>query len=164
MTVSDISLTAGMRTNLLSLQNTSLLLNRTQQRLSSGKQVNSALDNPTNYFAAQNASQRASDLADRTKRFIRLTKILESIPRVRRVVQANDGADVKDVASEAADGLLDIEGATRVLFNELLPRLESLEPGSPDIEGLLGDIGEEYRHIYYHIVNTKLFNYVVAKP
>src|SRR6185369_11173649 len=65
MTVSDISLTAGMRTNLLNLQNTSQLLNRTQQRLSSGKQVNSALDNPTNFFAAQNATQRASDLSDR---------------------------------------------------------------------------------------------------
>jgi flagellin len=65
MSTSDISLTAGMRTNLLNLQNTSTLLNRTQQRLSSGKQVNSALDNPTNYFAAQNANQRASDLSDR---------------------------------------------------------------------------------------------------
>ena len=65
MSTSDISLTAGMRTNLLNLQSTSKLLNRTQERLSSGKQVNSALDNPTNYFAAQNATQRASDLADR---------------------------------------------------------------------------------------------------
>ena len=65
MSVSDISLTAGMRTNLMNLQNTSNLLNRTQQRLSSGKQVNSALDNPTNFFAAQNATQRASDLNDR---------------------------------------------------------------------------------------------------
>jgi len=65
MSVSDISLTAGMRTNLLNLQNTSTLLNRTQGRLSSGKQVNSALDNPTNFFAAQNATQRASDLSDR---------------------------------------------------------------------------------------------------
>jgi flagellin-like hook-associated protein FlgL len=65
MSVSDISLTAGMRTNLMNLQSTSTLLNRTQQRLSSGKQVNSALDNPTNFFAAQNATQRASDLSDR---------------------------------------------------------------------------------------------------
>ena len=65
MAISDISLTAGMRTNLLNLQDTSNLLNRTQQRLSSGKAVNSALDNPTNYFAAQNATQRASDLSGR---------------------------------------------------------------------------------------------------
>ncbi|GFO67627.1 flagellin [Geomonas limicola] len=65
MGTSDISLTAGMRTNLLSLQNTTSLLNRTQQRLSSGKQVNSALDNPTNYFASQAATQRATDFASR---------------------------------------------------------------------------------------------------
>jgi flagellin len=65
MAVNDISLTAGMRTNLLNLQKTNQLLNRTQQRISSGKQVNSALDNPTNFFAAQNANQRASDLSDR---------------------------------------------------------------------------------------------------
>jgi flagellin-like hook-associated protein FlgL len=65
MGISDISLTAGMRTNLLNLQDTSQLLNRTQQRLSSGKAVNSALDNPTNFFAAQNATQRASDLSNR---------------------------------------------------------------------------------------------------
>jgi len=65
MSISDISLTAGMRTNLLNLQSTSDLLNRTQQRLSSGKSVNSALDNPTNFFAAQNANQRASDLTNR---------------------------------------------------------------------------------------------------
>ena len=65
MSISDISLTSGMRTNLLNLQDTSNLLNRTQERLSSGKAVNSALDNPTNYFAAQNATQRASDLSDR---------------------------------------------------------------------------------------------------
>jgi flagellin len=62
---SDISLTGAMRSNLQNLQGTSNLLNRTQQRLSSGKQVNSALDNPTNFFAAQNANQRASDLSDR---------------------------------------------------------------------------------------------------
>lgn len=62
---SDISLTAGMRNNLLSLQNTSDLINRTQNRLSSGKKVNSALDNPTNFFAAQGHLSRASDLAVR---------------------------------------------------------------------------------------------------
>jgi flagellin-like hook-associated protein FlgL len=47
------------------MQKTADLLNRTQDRLSSGKKVNSALDNPTNYFAAQSYSQRASDLDGR---------------------------------------------------------------------------------------------------
>ena len=65
MALSDISLTAGMRSNLLSLQKTANLLDRTQDRLSTGKKVNSALDDPINFFAAQGHLNRASDLAAR---------------------------------------------------------------------------------------------------
>jgi flagellin len=63
MAINDISLTSGMRSNLVSLQNTVSLLQRTQERLSTGKKVNSALDNPTSFFAAQSLTQRASDLS-----------------------------------------------------------------------------------------------------
>jgi len=65
MAINDISLTSGMRNNLLSLQDTSTLINRTQNRLSTGKRVNTPLDNPTNYFAAQGHVQRAADLSTR---------------------------------------------------------------------------------------------------
>ncbi|MDD2853902.1 MAG: flagellin [Desulfuromonadaceae bacterium] len=65
MAISDISLTTGMRNNLLALQKTSTQLTTTQDRLSTGKKVNSALDNPTNFFAAQSHMSRASDLNDR---------------------------------------------------------------------------------------------------
>ncbi|OGU14018.1 MAG: flagellin [Geobacteraceae bacterium GWC2_53_11] len=65
MAISDISLTTGMRNNLLALQKTSAQLTTTQDRLSTGKKVNSALDNPTNFFAAQSHMARASDLNDR---------------------------------------------------------------------------------------------------
>ena len=65
MAISDISLTAGMRSNLLQLQNTAKNIDRTQERLSTGKQVNSALDNPTNFFAAQAAQNRAADFSAR---------------------------------------------------------------------------------------------------
>ena len=60
--MSDISLTASMRTNLLSLQNTQSLMDRTQERLSTGKKVNSAIDNPSSYYTAQSLTNRASDL------------------------------------------------------------------------------------------------------
>jgi flagellin-like hook-associated protein FlgL len=49
-----------MRSNLLSLQNTVNLLDRTQSRLSSGKKVNTAIDNPVSFFAAQSLTSRAS--------------------------------------------------------------------------------------------------------
>ncbi len=62
MAINDISLTSGMRTNLLSLQSTTNLLNRTQERLATGKKVNSALDNPVSFFASQSLNSRASKL------------------------------------------------------------------------------------------------------
>lgn len=63
MAINDITLTAGMRSNLLSLQKTAELFDRTQVRLSTGKKVNSALDDPVNYFAAKGHMSRASDLS-----------------------------------------------------------------------------------------------------
>lgn len=65
MAISDVSLTAGMRNNLLQLQGTSKMIDRTQERLATGRQVNSALDNPTNYFASQAALNRANDFSSR---------------------------------------------------------------------------------------------------
>jgi len=65
MAITNISLTAGMRSNLHSLQLTDVLLQRTQGRLSTGKKVNSALDDPINFFAAQGHMQRSADLTAR---------------------------------------------------------------------------------------------------
>jgi flagellin-like hook-associated protein FlgL len=61
--MSDITLSAGVRQNLLSLQNTADLMSTTQNRLATGKKVNSALDNPTNFFTSQSLSARANDLS-----------------------------------------------------------------------------------------------------
>ncbi|MCD6185302.1 MAG: flagellin [Deltaproteobacteria bacterium] len=65
MMSAGITLTAGMRQNLFSLQSTQTLMEKTQTRLSSGKKVNSALDNPINFFTAQEHTLRATDLASR---------------------------------------------------------------------------------------------------
>ncbi|MFK8068105.1 MAG: flagellin [Gammaproteobacteria bacterium] len=61
----NISLTAGMRSNLLTLQQTDSLLTRTQERLATGKKVNSALDNAQSFFAASANTNRVSALASR---------------------------------------------------------------------------------------------------
>ena len=62
--MSGIVLSASVRQNLLSLQSTADLLATTQNRLSTGKKVNTALDNPTNYFTAQGLDNRASDISN----------------------------------------------------------------------------------------------------
>src|SRR4051794_31651495 len=76
--MSNIVLSAAVRQNLLSLQSTADLLATTQNRLSTGKKVNTALDNPTNYFTAQGLNNRASDI----------NNLLDSIGNGVQVLQA----------------------------------------------------------------------------
>ena len=62
--MSGIVLSASVRQNLLSLQSTASLLATTQNDLATGNKVNSALDNPTNFFTAQSLNNRASDISN----------------------------------------------------------------------------------------------------
>src|SRR6266850_5174928 len=78
--MSDIVLTAGVRQNLLSLQNTAALIGTVQNRLATGKKVNTALDNPTNFFTSQALSNRASDL----------NSPLDSVGQAQKTLEATD--------------------------------------------------------------------------
>jgi flagellin len=62
MAISDISLTGSMRAVLVSLQDTQSKIDRTSERLATGKKVNSPLDNPANFFAAEAHRSRAGQL------------------------------------------------------------------------------------------------------
>ena len=106
--MSDISLTASMRSNLLSLQNTQSLMDQTQDRLSTGKKVNSAIDNPSSYYTAQSLTNRASDLES----------LLDSMGQGIQTIQAaNEGIEAitsfveqaKAVANTARDTSYEIE-------------------------------------------------------
>ncbi len=61
--MSDIILSPGVRQNLLALQNTASLMQTTQERLATGKKVNSALDNPTSYFTSAALDARSGELS-----------------------------------------------------------------------------------------------------
>ena len=100
--MSDISLTASMRSNLLSLQNTQSLMDMTQERLSTGKKVNSAIDNPSSYYTAQSLTNRAGDLES----------LLDSMGQaVQTIKAANEGIEsitsfveqAKAIANSARD-------------------------------------------------------------
>ena len=60
--MADISLSKAVRANLLSLKGTADMMSMTQNRLATGNKVNSALDNPSNWFTAKGLTNRASDL------------------------------------------------------------------------------------------------------
>ena len=76
--MSGIVLSASVRQNLLSLQSTAALLATTQNDLATGNKVNSALDNPTEFFTAQGLNNRASDI----------NNLLDSIGNGVQVLQA----------------------------------------------------------------------------
>jgi flagellin len=78
MKMTGIVLSASVRQNLLSLQSTASLLATTQNNLATGNKVNSALDNPTNFFTAQSLNNRASDI----------NNLLDSIGNGVQVLQA----------------------------------------------------------------------------
>ena len=60
--LNNITLTASMRSNLLSLKNIATQMNKTQNILATGKKVNSAIDNASNYYQARSLTNRANDL------------------------------------------------------------------------------------------------------
>ena len=62
--MANISLSKAVRSNLLSLQSTASTMAKTQERLATGNKVNSALDNPTNFFTAASLNSRASDMGN----------------------------------------------------------------------------------------------------
>jgi flagellin len=61
--MADVNLSKAVRSNLLSLQSTAANMAKTQERLATGLKVNSALDNPTNFFTASSLNSRASDMS-----------------------------------------------------------------------------------------------------
>src|SRR4249919_3273916 len=94
MSLSNITLSAAVRQNLLSLQGTADLLATTQGRLATGKKVNSALDNPTNFFTAAGLDNRASDISN----------LLDSIGNGVQVLQAPLGYSAKSTVTSTVLG------------------------------------------------------------
>ncbi len=78
--MSDVVLSAGVRQNLLSLQSTAELMSMTQNRLATGKKVNSALDSPFNFFTSQALNHRAGDL----------NSLLDAIGQSQKTIEAAD--------------------------------------------------------------------------
>ncbi|WP_020177577.1 flagellin hook IN motif-containing protein [Methylopila sp. M107] len=76
--MADITLNSAVRSNLRTLQGTTDLLNRTEERLSTGKKVNSAFDNPGSFFTSQALDRRSSDLTGLLDNVSNSVKTLEA--------------------------------------------------------------------------------------
>ncbi len=144
--MSDITLSAGVRSNLLSLQKTADMMSSTQSRLATGKKVNSALDNPNNFFTSQGLSTRAKELnslldgiggatktleaADNGIKAI--TKLVESAQStVRQAQQANNTSSATQIQGLASVDTSGSSGANvkERVENQTLTALGFTQPG-----------------------------------
>jgi flagellin len=123
-----IHLSAAVRQNLLSLQNTADLMSKTQHRLATGLKVNSALDNPNSFFTASALNNRASDLSglldDMGQSIQTLKAADEGIQSITKLVEAAKGkanqalqsssyTDRRRYASEYNDLLSQVEALAK---------------------------------------------------
>ncbi|KAF0096162.1 MAG: flagellin domain-containing protein [Puniceicoccaceae bacterium 5H] len=123
--MNSIAISAGMRANLVSLQQTSKLLGTTQERLATGRKVNSAVDNPTNFFAASNLNDRASQLESRLDGMGQAVSTLEAadkgITAMRGIVSAMKGVVDETLSSSDSND----RASLGQQFNELISQLQS---------------------------------------
>ena len=118
----DIALTQASRSSLLSLQNTTDLISRTQGRLSTGKRINSIIDDPVNFFKAKTMDDLAknrSGYKDEVDQGISVIKgALTGIESARTLVET-----MKGLAEEARNGTtteqVSLQSKARQLTTEL---------------------------------------------
>jgi flagellin len=124
--MSEVTLSAGIRTNLVSLQRTNDLLSTTQSRLATGKRVNTAIDNPNNFFKAAALNDRAAKLDGR------LDAMGQSVSAVKSADQAI--TSMKAITSQMKAIAEDVKGETVAAnrtnlgnqFNELIKQINTL--------------------------------------
>jgi flagellin len=126
----EISLSTATRNNLLSLQNTTKLIGRTQERLATGLKVNNAIDDALAFFKARNLNSRASDLSSIKD------GINEGISVIRAAVQGLESMEsvLKQMKALAQSAISAPESSTRAKlasqFNELRSQVDNLAEDS----------------------------------
>lgn len=157
--MADISLTASMRSNLLSLQQTQDLMDMTQERLSTGKKVNSAIDNPSSYYTAQSLTNRASDLnalldsmgqgiqtiqaanegIEAITDFVQQAKALANTARDNATVKGTTSSGTYTAADNTKNITVKIEGVADQDIKVTLKNTDSLEQAATKIATALND-------------------------
>jgi flagellin-like hook-associated protein FlgL len=129
MALNTINLTAGMRANLFSLQKTSKDMEVTQNRLSTGLKVNTALDDPLNFFAAQGHRTRAGDLSSRKDG---MSEAIQTIKAANNGIEGitNLIAQAKSLAQSALSASASDAIEFGSQFNEVMNQINTLAQDS----------------------------------
>ncbi|MFC3691708.1 hypothetical protein [Chenggangzhangella methanolivorans] len=116
--MADVVLNSAVRSNLRTLQSTTELLNQTEERLATGKKVNSALDNPASYFTANALDRRSSDLSSLLDSVANSIKTLEAADNgIRAITEIVEG--LKATARAALQSPLAVSEKAAVTSGDL---------------------------------------------
>ena len=128
-----ISLSAATRSNLLSLQQASKDMNRTQEVLSSNQKVNSAIDNPSSYYTARSLDNRAQDLESLLdsmgQKIQSISAALEGIEAATRYIEL-----MSSVATQALD-----ENELSTYVSKIVPEAYD---GKSNTDAIIEEIGD----------------------
>ena len=143
--MSDITLTSGIRQNLLSLQQTSRDLTTTQEALATGKAVNSAADNPSAYFTSQNLTNSANSLSS----------LLDQIGQGLQTIDAATNG-LQGITSLLQQALSTVQQAQSDPFSTAAATTGSVNlatAGAPSASAgnLLLSVGVDHRHDRHHL-------------
>ncbi|MEH0069590.1 flagellin [Pannonibacter sp. Pt2-lr] len=127
---SNISLSSAVRSNLNALQSTAQLMSGVQEKLSTGKKVNSALDNPNSFFTAKGLENRAGDLGSLLDDMGQSVQTLKAADKgINSISGLVDAAKAK--ANQASQTSNQVERAKYAKeFNELLTQIEDVAKDS----------------------------------
>ena len=116
MATGNVAINASMRQNLYSLKQANKLMDETQIRLSTGRQVNSAADNPVNFFMAASLSDRASDIGSQLDAMGQAQSTLDAT--LNALSSAKTLLDqMKSIANGARDSRKEVVSASTITRN-----------------------------------------------
>jgi len=155
--VDDITLSAGVRQNLLTLQSTADMMSGVQNKLATGLKVNSALDNPNSFFTASGLDSRASDLSN----------LLEDMGQSLQTIKAADEGistitDLVESAKAKANQALQTQSQYErakfaAQYNNLLEQIEDVaKDSSYKGKNLLAGDGNDLTTIFNEDATSKL--------
>jgi flagellin len=155
--MSDVTLSSAVRNNLNTLQSTADMMSKVQNTLATGKKVNSALDNPNNFFTASGLNARANDLSTllddmgQSTQTLKaaddgmtgITKLVESAKaKANQALQTQSQYERKEFASQ---------------YNELLTQIEDIAKDSGyKGKNLLAGAGNDLRTVFNEDSTSKL--------
>jgi len=137
--MSDITLSGAVRTALLSLQNTTDLIDRTQNRLSTGLRVASAVDDPVSFFQAKSLSDRANDFSEKKD------GIDQGISSVSTALEGVEG--IENIVRQLKGVAQSLKSATGTQFTDLITQFNSLRTQ-------IGNLADDTKYQGVNLVNN----------